>query len=284
MMRMFTKKMRAITVALGVVAAAAISATRAEAAILTVNDLNTTVQVDTSSSSGMYNWIVDGTDQLAQQWFWYRVGSVGPEAAISTLTAAAGTGQLGRNIQINYTGVGFTIEVSYLVTGGTAGSGTSDVAETIRIINTSGQLLDFHFFQYSDFDLCGTSAGDTVSFVNANTVDQTDVTGCHLSETVVVPDATHREAGIFPNTLNKLNDGVATTLVDNAGAGPGDGTWAFQWDFTLAASGQGSSFIISKDKHLAPTVPEPASLLLFGSGLLGGLRAVRRRRKEAKTV
>jgi hypothetical protein len=264
---------RAATIALIVVAAVTFSAARAQAAILAVTDLNTFVQVDSSSQSGMFTWEVDGVDQMFQQWFWYRVGS-GPEASINTLTPTA-AGVVGRNIVTNYAGNGFTIEVTYLVTGGTANSGTSDVAETIRIINTGTAPLDFHFFQYSDFDLCGNAGGETATFVNANTVDQTDIGGCHLSETVVTPDASHREAGIFAATLSSLNDGGATLLSDNVSSGFGDATWAFQWDVVIGAGG---SFIISKDKHLS-AIPEPASLFLLGSGLLGGLKAARRRRK-----
>jgi len=265
---------RAVTIALIVVAAVTFSAARAQADIFAVTDLNTFVQVDNDSQAGMFTWRVDGVDQMFQQWFWYRVGN-GPEASIDTLAVGAGSGVLGRNISTNYVGAGFTIEVTYLVTGGTNNSGTSDIAETIRIINTTDAPLDFHFFQYSDFDLCGGDGGEVATFVNANTVDQTDIGGCHLSETVVTPDASHREAGIYNATLTSLNNGTPTTLADNVSSGFGDATWAFQWDFVLGARG---AFIISKDKHLS-AIPEPASLFLLGSGLLGGLKAVRRRRK-----
>ena len=54
-----------------------------------------------------------------------------------------------------------------------------------------------------------------------------------LSETVVTPGATHGEAGLFPQTRNNLNDANPTTLNDIAGpAGPGDVTWALEWDLT----------------------------------------------------
>jgi hypothetical protein len=143
------------------------------------------------------------------------------------------------------------------------------MGEQISIFNLTPSPLEFHFFQYADFDL---SAADTAIFTNSNTVDQTGG-GLRLSETVVTPVPSHREAALFPVTLNKLNDGLPTTLSDNAGAGPGDVTWAYQWDAVIPPSG---TFLISKDKHIS-LVPEPAaaSLLCVAAGLL-----VARRRKR----
>ena len=78
------------------------------------------------------------------------------------------------------------------------------MGEQISISNLTASPLDFHFFQYADFDL---SAADTVIFTNANTVDQSGG-GLRLSETVVTPVPSHREAAFFPITLNKLNDAL----------------------------------------------------------------------------
>lgn len=266
-----------MTIAVVVVAALALGSARADAAVVTLTDGNSVASVDTDSQAGMFNWLIDGQDQMAQQWFWYRIGD-GPEASINTISAAVNAGG-GPFLSSTYTGNGFTINVRYLLTGGLPGSGASDIAETITINNLGQTALDFHFFQYSDFDLCNTIGGDTATFVNVNAVQQVDG-ACHLSETVITPSASHREAGIFPSTLVRLNDGLPTTLADNAGAGPGDATWAFQWDFILNPQG---TFQISKDKRIG-AVPEPASLLLLGSGLLGGLKAVRRRRKANTAI
>jgi hypothetical protein len=84
-----------------------------------------------------------------------------------------------------------------------------------------------------------------------------------LSETSVTPGANHGEANFYPNTLNSLNDASPTTLNDNVGpVGPGDATWAFEWDTTV---NPGGSFIISK--VLSLQVPEPSSFALFSLGL-----------------
>jgi PEP-CTERM motif len=106
--------------------------------------------------------------------------------------------------------------------------------------------------------------------------------GIELTETVVTPVPTHREIAPFPVTLSKLNDGMPTVLSDTPPigvvAGPGDLTWAYEWDFQLAP---GATFQISKDKNLhasPPPVPEPAtaSLLMLAAGVI--LSSARRKR------
>ena len=76
----------------------------------------------------------------------------------------------------------------------------------------------------------------------------------------------HHELNTFSNTLAKLQDGVATTLSDAGGpVGPGNVTWAFQWDMWLAA---GDSKTIRKYKQVQTPEPATLGLLLFGGLLL----------------
>jgi hypothetical protein len=265
---------------IGVMAAAIafFGAAPTSAATVTVTDLNTTVSV--SDTDGMTSWVVDGQEMMFQQWFWFRVGEAGGEQSISSLSniSLVADDVIFDAIRFYGQGNGFDIEVVFLVNGGLPGSLVSDVAETITISNTGATPLSFHFFQYSDFDLCG-SGDDTATFdaASPNQIVELSDPICRLTETVVTPAANHREAGFYPGTLGDFGDGNPTTLSDNMGAGPGDVTWAYQWDFILGA---GQSFQISKDKNIQP-VPEPASLVLLGAGMIGVAAAVRRRRAKA---
>jgi hypothetical protein len=262
-----------------------VAASVAEGATFTLTDKNSTAQIETEAQSGMFNWLVDGQDQVFQQWFWFRVGNTA-EQSIDVLPSNANASNTdfdpgNETLSVQYLGSGFTIEIQYSLLGGSLGSNTADIAETIAITNTSGSALDFHFFQYSDFDLGANASPDTVSLVNANTVSQIDSgAGLVFSETVVVPSPTHFELDHFANTRTRLNDGFATILDDDPTSETGDVTWAFQWDATIAASGAGSTFIISKDKRLAP-VPEPATLAIWGAFGLAGLATARRRKQRS---
>ena len=258
----------------------------AHAVTLNLADGNSSVSIDLSSERGLYDWKDDGVNLAPaagggvldyRQWFWYRLGS-NPEASIDTLTLGV-NGVTDANFNgspdtgfVSYSGApGFKINVTFTLAGGSPGSGNSDIGEQISLVNTSSQTITMSFFQYGDFQLTAPSVGgEVVSFTNSNTVRETGLTG-YVQETVHTPIATHQEAEPFPVTIFKLDDASPTTLSDNASAGPGDVTWAYQWDVTLAP---GQTFLISKDMQAA--IPEPSTALLVLVGLLGLSLAKRR--------
>jgi len=296
-MRMMKKTMVGFGVALLVVAA---SATKSEAVSINLSDQNSSATIDDTGTYdgsdpariGMVNWTVDGQNQLYQQWFWFRIGS-GADAPINSMTSL---GSLATDTFLSSPGLdtatmawanaNLQVNVTYTLAGNSLLSDQSHLNEVITIKNLSTSALDLHFFQYSDFDLNGTIGDDTVEVgpgsLGTNTVVQTDpaLAGAELSETVTSPGPDHYEVNTWANTRNSLNDGAPTTLNDNAGALTGDVTWAFQWDRTL---NPGESLNISKDKRVNP-IPEPASLLLFGLGLIGTAGAARRRKAMAPEV
>ncbi|MAE60667.1 MAG: hypothetical protein CMJ49_04825 [Planctomycetaceae bacterium] len=245
---------------------------------MSLADKNSTVTIDPSSQAGVSDWHVNGTDHLAQQWFWVGSGS-GPEVSLDALTLnSASTSDddfdPGDEVaRLAYSGTGFDINVTLELTGSNGTS--SKIGEIIEIINTSStQSLSLRFFQYNDLELGGTQ-DDALGYIitpPGNTAIQADLGGVFVSETAATPVPDHREVALGAATLTSLNDGVATTLSDNTGPlGPGDLTWAFQWDVNLPADG---TLIISKNKNL--TIPTPAAGLA-GTALLA-LAAARRRR------
>ncbi len=252
--------------------------------LITLSDGNSNATIDTGSQAGMNSWMVDGTSQLAQQWFWLRTGNTAEQSldslnqiGISMTDTNPFTNTGLDNLAVKYAGNGYEVELNYTLRGGAAGSGQADLAEQIIIRNTGAVALDFSFFQYSNFQLAGTPGNDSVLINGGNTAIQSDPS-VNLSETVVTPAPTAYQTGSASGLLNSLNDGTATTLANTAGpVFAGDLGWAFQWDFQL---GVNSSFIISKDKSIqpgpSPLLPTPGAAIVLA---MGGLVAGRRRRK-----
>ncbi|MFZ1073829.1 MAG: PEP-CTERM sorting domain-containing protein [Verrucomicrobiia bacterium] len=249
----------------------------ASAQIYTLTSGNSSASINLGSQAGMYNWSVDGQNQLNQQWFWYRVGSSGPEASIDTIgmptVQAYGTSIL----DTTYTSSKFSLSVDYTLTGGAPGSGVSDLSETIVIQNLTSSALPLYFFQYADFNLGGTPNNDSGNLDKTskgfNQVNQYDGV-CHLGEnvdTVVSHPATYAEVANDNSILNSLNNSTPTTLNDNMST-TGNVKWALEW-VPSGGIAPGGTYIISKDLNISGVVapvPEPSTWSLILLGLLAG--------------
>jgi hypothetical protein len=248
-----------------------IAAGGAAAYATTLTSGNSTVGIDSGTQAGMYSWTVDGQNQLSQQWFWYRIGSAGPEASIDTISAPVLTLLSPSVLSASYANSQIQVNVLYSLIGGAAGSGVSDVSEQISIQNLSGGALDFHFFQYADFNLGGTPYNDSAAADRAgrgyNGVVQTEGY-CHISEnvdTVVSQNANEAQVSTDNSLLMSLNNTTPTTL-NNHTSGSGNVKWALEWDKVIVAGG---TMIISKDMNImGVVVPEPSALSLLAIPLV----------------
>lgn len=234
---------------------------------VTIAHGNAVVSIDSSTPLGTYMWTTDGASQLFQQWWWYRLGDSGVAYSLDSLERSAQVA-LGNIYHETFTLANkFSVELTYVLAGGVAGSGTSDLAEMINVTKWDGAEA-LHLFQYSDFDLDDDGMADTVRRANANTWQQFSGSGLTFSETVATPAPAAYEAGLFNDTVMNLETLPGYNLNNIGGPLTGDVTWAWQWDI-----GGTGSYIISKDKHLM-LVPAPGAAILVWMGLclIGGLK------------
>lgn len=249
-----------------------------------LNHLNSQVTFDVGLGSGsVSSWSVDGANQLYQQWYYYRIGG-GQELPLESIDATPTVTQSAPDrLEVTYANSQVSVNLIYILTGGTPGSGQSGINATVSARNLTANALDLHFFQYSDFDLGGAAAGDSVLFTQSlgryNKATQSDG-GSTLTHTFTsgLNPPSRVEAALYDATLTSLTDGSATTLNGVTSLGPGDVTYAIQWDALLNSAGiTGDALSIGQVMSLQ--VPEPSFTAILAAGvvLLGGARWQRRK-------
>ena len=215
----------------------------------------------------MYQWTVNGQNQLNKQWFYYRVDGYGDtyQHPINALGGVSYTQDQPNHLNTTFANVSFGVTIDYLLVGGGAGSGQADILEGITLHNYSASQITFHFYQYSDFNLLNDPNGDTVDMDATYAFQQKGPT--QIAEGIIAPDASFFEANITgqpTSTLAKLAGTQSLSLGDYTHA-YGDVTWAFQWDMPIDAN---SDQNITKDKLLdVYVIPEPSALALLGLGM-----------------
>jgi hypothetical protein len=290
-MRMFSKRQSVVfAAAAAIVALLGFSAATSSAAPYVLTDNNSSLAVSPSSMTGPGLWDVDGVNQLGEEWFWYRIGNSAGQTDLASLPSESeqlyDSNGDGNDDTAEFTygsPTGLQIVLMYSLVGGQSGSGTSDLGELVEFSNNGTSAQTYHFFEYTNFNLDASTAGQTVSVTGGNTA--TVLGNGFEAQTVVSPMPSEYEASnttASPDLLDDISSSSTSyTLTDVASASSGDPEWAFEWDFTLNAGG---SYLISIDKNIrpygtTPPVPEPAGGVLTLLGCVGLISMRPRRRK-----
>jgi hypothetical protein len=258
----------------------------AKASPFTLQDGNSSVTINPTSPSGVSNWSVNGQNQINTEWFWYRTGSSGGQQSLDTL----GTPTVeeideksdGENdfALVTYPAKnGIQVTLEFTLSGGLAASETSDLLDSVIISNQNSSPVNYHFFEYGNFNLGGETTGQTVTIADGDTA--TDIGNGHEVQVMAnsgIPS--EYEASLFPSQFNSVSSTSSpATLSDVSSAGPGDGEEGFEWDATIGAN---KSLVVAIDNDMSgesiQSVPEPTSAIAVLG--LSGVCLTRPRRRD----
>ena len=240
------------------------------AALLTVSDGNASISVDPETVFGLSDYTVNGRPQLFEQWYWFRLSTdtfEHPLNELSLLSASA----TGNRIDVSLANSVLGVDLSYQLVGGLPGIDEAHLHESATLRNLTTAPLSLTWFMEADFDLNGSGGQDTISG-GLDGIVQTDGTTTVMVLPGVTPDAF--QIAPFADLFVSLSDFSITTLDDSGNPfGPGDGTFAYQWNVLLPPD---TPRTLPLDKDFVSFVSEPGTLMLLLSGF-AAFRVLRRR-------
>jgi hypothetical protein len=226
--------------------------------------------------------------------FLFRIGSSSGERNIASgIGAPVLVSQSANTVSYAASNDILSARLDWSLTGFASDSGMSTLTKSVVFTNVSGGALDFHLFDYSDYDIRFNPAAQRDSARLASPgrviINSASVPFSIDAQTSVAPDR-YQIDGFFPlyQALFLDSDG-ATTLNNTPATGvrfpatPGDSAFAFQWSRTLAA---GESFAVTQIARFVPTsaVPEPHSWALLISGFAMAGAGIRGRRRADRAL
>lgn len=237
----------------------------------------------TGSSFAWKDWTFRGVDHLFAQSWWYQTpndGEIYLGAFLTTSEVAADTLTLEFEVPAASGGPLFASLV-YTVADSDR---VSSVSEVLSFSNTGPTAIPVTLFAYTDFEVAGTTAGDT-AFVDdeaaPTTLTQVDgsTTATVAADGSVLPS--HWEIDQWRTLLNKFDRDMLPTILSDSTSPltTDDVTHAFQFDFEVAAGG---TTAISVVKTVAIAAPNGLAASGVGfAGLVLALGAAGRRRSAA---
>lgn len=220
--------------------------------------------VDTASVNHMY-----------QNWWWFRTNHDTSEKPLSNLVTMTSGGA--NNVQLVFTENAGNLpnallfNLTYTLVGVSSTQAYVNIGWSVQ--NIYGQIpqpITVDFFAYSDFDLNGTSGGDSAFALSPFHIQ--------YSEGSTVVDVIASSGNLlgydidnYANLLSLLNDGAVYNVSGQMPSTvPGDMTNVFQWRATLNTGDRlegGLRKMVTLGAPPGPVIPEPGTWALMLSGL-----------------
>jgi hypothetical protein len=206
---------------------------------------------------------------MFEEWFWLRLNNDTSESSLDSVPLFS-SNVSGNQIRLLYANSLVSVGITYTLVGGSPLQPVSHLTEDIAIGNPSAGSVSIAFFSETDLDMAGSGANDSIVGDAAGVNQFADIYLAHVTGTPQ-PDAF--QISPFPDIFVSLTDTSVTNL-NNSGSpfGPGDGSFAYQWNLLLAGHSS-QSLQIEKDIEITP---EPSNLPLVAAGT-GGLLALSRK-------